>query len=164
MTKSGSSFCWQVDWYEKTIGMKIQAVRSFHWRPVSLEHLGDRLIFGGFELQLRNNLASFQPLTTDPFAPPPTFETVTSLGDRTKMKTARDLFVRFADLDPAWIRRELHLHTNYTDGEGTIEQVIRQTEQAGRRRHPHLRSPDSGGRRAQNMVRHLCYHGAACSP
>lgn len=52
-------------------------------------------------------------------------------GILTMKKSAHPSLVRFADLEPNWVRREMHLHTNYTDGEGTIEQVIRRAEQVG---------------------------------
>jgi putative hydrolase len=47
--------------------------------------------------------------------------------------TARDSghFVRLSELSPAWLNRDMHLHTSYTDGRATIAEVIRRAEEIG---------------------------------
>ncbi len=40
-------------------------------------------------------------------------------------------FVRFSELSPQWANREMHLHTNYTDGAPTIAEVVQRAESLG---------------------------------
>lgn len=46
------------------------------------------------------------------------------------MKATRR-FVRYSEITPEWVNREMHLHTDYTDGEPGIADVIRQAESLG---------------------------------
>jgi putative hydrolase len=41
------------------------------------------------------------------------------------------LFVHFSEMTPAWINREMHLHTNYTDGKASIEEILARAEILG---------------------------------
>src|SRR5688572_6094831 len=47
------------------------------------------------------------------------------------MKTQSSEVIRFSDITPEWVNREMHLHTNQTDGIPTIEQVIARAEEIG---------------------------------
>lgn len=40
-------------------------------------------------------------------------------------------FMRYSDMNPLLIEREMHLHTNFTDGEPSVAQVIRHAEEIG---------------------------------
>ena len=40
-------------------------------------------------------------------------------------------FVRYSELTPDWLNREMHLHTDYTDGEPSVGEVIRRAESLG---------------------------------
>jgi len=40
-------------------------------------------------------------------------------------------FARLSELSPAWLNREMHLHTSYTDGRPTVAEVIRRAEEIG---------------------------------
>jgi putative hydrolase len=44
--------------------------------------------------------------------------------------TARH-FARVSELSPAWLNRDMHLHTSYTDGRPTVTEVIRRAEEIG---------------------------------
>jgi len=44
---------------------------------------------------------------------------------------ARRRFVRFSEMGPEWVNREMHLHTSYTDGRPTVAEVVRRAEELG---------------------------------
>ncbi|MGD8700510.1 MAG: PHP domain-containing protein [Gemmatimonadales bacterium] len=44
---------------------------------------------------------------------------------------ANHRFVRYSELTPGWVNREMHLHTEYTDGEASIAEVIQRAESLG---------------------------------
>jgi putative hydrolase len=48
-----------------------------------------------------------------------------------KNKFENSPFIRYSDINPCWINREMHLHTNFTDGKPSIAQVIRRAEELG---------------------------------
>ncbi|BCR05810.1 histidinol-phosphatase [Desulfuromonas versatilis] len=47
------------------------------------------------------------------------------------VNTGDGTFIHFSLIEPAWLRREMHLHTNYTDGKPSIAQVIQRAEKLG---------------------------------
>lgn len=47
------------------------------------------------------------------------------------MKRVSPFVCRFREITPDWVNREMHLHTNWTDGAGTVTEVIRRAEELG---------------------------------
>lgn len=47
------------------------------------------------------------------------------------MKQVSPFVCRFAEITPEWVNREMHLHTNWTDGEPAVLDVIRRCEELG---------------------------------
>lgn len=47
------------------------------------------------------------------------------------LRSGEARFVRYSEINPWWVNREMHLHTNYTDGASDVLQVIQQAEKIG---------------------------------
>ena len=71
------------------------------------------------------------PDTAPPAAPMASPSTMAAPTARASPPAGAPRFVRVSEMSAAWINREMHLHTSYTDGQPTVAEVIARAEEVG---------------------------------